>query len=141
MDSLTGLDARRQRHMIQGMFSRYLSPKVVEFLVAHPERASLEAERRVMTYLFTDIADFTTFSENMESRELAELINDYLEGMTEIVQKHGGMVDKFIGDAVVAIFNVPVYDLPDHAERAVKCALDMDDFAEEPSASGRKKRP
>jgi adenylate cyclase len=130
MDSLTGLQARRQRHEIQGMFSRYLSPKVVEFLVAHPERASLEAERRVMTYLFTDIADFTTFSENMESKELAELINEYLEGMTQVVQQHDGMVDKFIGDAVFAIFNVPVYDLPDHAERAVSCALDMDDFAE-----------
>jgi len=131
MDSLTGLQARRQRFEIQGMFSRYLSPKVVEFLVAHPERASLEAERRVMTYLFTDIADFTTFSENMESKELAELINDYLEGMTQVVQEHDGMVDKFIGDAVFAIFNVPVYDLPDHAERAVKCALDMDRFSDD----------
>lgn len=131
MDSLTGLQARRQRLEIQGMFSRYLSPKVVDFLVAHPERASLEAERRVMTYLFTDIANFTTFSEKMESRELAELINEYLEGMTQVVQKHDGMVDKFIGDAVFAIFNVPVYDLPDHAERAVRCALDMDTFSEE----------
>ncbi|HWA29957.1 MAG TPA: adenylate/guanylate cyclase domain-containing protein [Rhizomicrobium sp.] len=128
MDSLTGLQARRQRFEIQGMFSRYLSPKVVEFLVAHPERASLEAERRVMTYLFTDIADFTTFSENMDSRELAVLINEYLEGMTQVVQKHDGMVDKFIGDAVFAIFNVPVFDLPDHAARGVKCALDMDHF-------------
>ena len=130
MDSLTGLQARRQRHEIQGMFSRYLSPKVVEFLVAHPERASLEAERRVMTYLFTDIADFTTFSEKMDSKELAELINEYLEGMTQVVQRHDGMVDKFIGDAVFAIFNVPVYDLPDHAEQGVKCALEMDEFAE-----------
>jgi class 3 adenylate cyclase len=66
----------------------------------------------------------------MESRELALLINEYLEGMTDVVQKHDGMVDKFIGDAVFAIFNVPVYDLPDHAERAVKCALDMDAFCE-----------
>jgi adenylate cyclase len=131
MDSISGLDARRQRHMIQGMFSRYLSPKVVEFLVAHPERASLEAERRVMTYLFTDIADFTTFSEKMDSRELAELINEYLEGMTQVVQDQDGMVDKFIGDAVFAIFNVPVYDVPEHAERAVRCALAMDKFTEE----------
>jgi class 3 adenylate cyclase len=130
MDSLTGLQARRQRHEIQGMFSRYLSPKVVEFLVAHPERASLEAERRVMTYLFTDIADFTTFSEKMDSKELAELINEYLEGMTQVVQKHDGMVDKFIGDAVFAIFNVPVYDVPAHAEQGVRCALEMDEFAE-----------
>jgi class 3 adenylate cyclase len=130
MDSLTGLQARRQRHEIQGMFSRYLSPKVVEFLVAHPERASLEAERRVMTYLFTDIADFTTFSEKMDSKELAELINEYLEGMTQVVQKHDGMVDKFIGDAVFAIFNVPVYDVPTHAEQGVRCALEMDEFAE-----------
>jgi class 3 adenylate cyclase/CHASE2 domain-containing sensor protein len=131
MDSITGLQARRQRQEIQGMFSRYLSPKVVEYLVEHPEKASLDAERRVMTYIFTDIADFTTFSEKMDSRDLAEMINEYLEGMTQVVQNHDGMVDKFIGDAVFAIFNVPVYDLPDHAEQGVKCALEMDKFAED----------
>jgi class 3 adenylate cyclase len=67
-------------------------------------------------------------SENIESKELARVLNAYLEGMTDIVQKHGGMVDKFIGDAVFAIFNAPI-DLPDHAGAAVRCALAMDRFS------------
>jgi class 3 adenylate cyclase len=78
-------------------------------------------------------------SENVESKALARVLNAYLEGMTEIVQKHGGMVDKFIGDAVFAIFNAPI-DQPDHAEAAVKCALEMDrfssSFSEEQNAQG-----
>jgi class 3 adenylate cyclase len=67
-------------------------------------------------------------SENIESKEVARVVNAYLEGMTDIVQKHGGMVDKFIGDSVFAIFNAPI-DLPDHAKAAVKCALEMDRFS------------
>ena len=90
---------------------------------------SLEGERRLMTYLFSDIADFTTMTEKMDSKDLAPLLNAYLDGMTEIVMKHDGMVDKFIGDAVFAIFNAPL-DLPDHAQRAVRCMLEMDRFSE-----------
>jgi class 3 adenylate cyclase len=97
---------------------------------------SLEGERRTMTFLFTDIANFTTMSEGLEAKELGRVLNEYLEGMTEIVQKHGGMVDKFIGDAVVAIFNAPI-DLPDHAGAAVRCALEMDRFSSSYSAEQR----
>ena len=129
MDSLTGREARKQRQFIQGAFSRYVSHKVVEQLVADPTKLKLEGERRVMTFLFTDIAGFTSVSEFMEGKDLALMLNAYLEGMTSIVLRHEGMVDKFIGDAVFAIFNAPV-DLEDHAQRAVRCALDMDDFAE-----------
>lgn len=129
MDSLTGREARKQRQFIQGAFSRYVSHKVVEQLVADPEKLKLEGERRVMTFLFTDIAGFTSISEFMEGKELATMLNSYLEGMTSVVLKHEGMVDKFIGDSVFAIFNAPV-DLEDHAHKAVQCALEMDDFAE-----------
>lgn len=129
MEALSGREARRQREFIQGAFSRYVSPKLVERLIRDPSKMSLEGERRVMTYLFTDVQDFTTMSEKVESKELARVLNAYLDGMTETVQKHDGMVDKFIGDAVFAIFNAPV-DQPDHAERAVRCALDIDRFAE-----------
>ena len=129
LDSLGGREARRQRAFIQGAFSRYVSPKVVEKMVEDPSRMSLEGERREMTFLFTDIADFTTMSEKIESRELARLLNGYLDGMTSIVMKHGGMVDKFIGDAVFAIFNAPI-DLPEHATKAVRCMLELDEFAQ-----------
>lgn len=129
MEALTGREARRQREFIQGAFSRYVSPKVVDRLIRDPSKMSLQGERRVMTYVFTDIADFTTMSELLESHELARLLNAYLDGITEIVLKADGMVDKYIGDAVFSIFNAPV-DLPDHAERAVRCALEVDRFAE-----------
>ncbi len=129
MDSLTGRDARKQRQFIQGAFSRYVSPKVVEALIADPGRMSLEGERREMTYIFTDVANFTTMSENVDSKELAQLLNAYFEGVTLVVLRHQGMVDKFIGDAVFAIFNAPV-DLPDHAGHAVRCAMEIDDFCE-----------
>ncbi len=129
MEAVSGSEARAQREFIKGVFSHHVAPEVVEQIIHDPAKmTSLEGERRTMTFLFTDVADFTTMSENVESKELARVLNAYLEGMTEIVQKHGGMVDKFIGDAVFAIFNAPI-DLPDHARAAVKCALEMDRFS------------
>jgi len=127
-ESLTGREARRQREFIQGAFSHYVSPKVVDRLLRDPGKMSLEGERRVMTYIFSDIANFTDMSEKLDSRELGRVLNTYLDGMTKEVLKQDGMVDKFIGDAVFAIFNAPV-DLPAHAECAVKCALAMDRFS------------
>jgi adenylate cyclase len=129
MDSLTGLEARRQRQFIQGAFSNYVSPKVVDALIADPSLLSLGGDRREMTYLFTDVAHFTTMSEKMDSRDLARVLNDYFEGVTSIVLRHDGMIDKFIGDAVFAIFNAPV-DLASYQERAVRCALEIDDFCD-----------
>ena len=129
MEAVSGSEARAQREFIKGVFSHHVAPEVVEQIIHDPAKmTSLEGERRTMTFLFTDVADFTTMSENVESKELARVLNAYLEGMTEIVQKHGGMVDKFIGDAVFAIFNAPI-DLPDHARAAVTCALEMDRFS------------
>ena len=107
MESLSGREARKQKQFIQGAFSRYVSPAVVDRMVADPARMSLEGERREMTFLFSDIADFTTMSEKIEAIQLAHVLNSYLDGMTNLVMKHGGMVDKFIGDAVFAIFNAP----------------------------------
>jgi class 3 adenylate cyclase len=129
MEALSGHEARKQRAFIQGAFSRYVSPKVVERLIEDPAKMSLQGERRVMTYVFTDIAGFTTMSELLESKDLSRLLNSYLDGITQIILKLDGMVDKYIGDAVFAIFNAPV-DLPDHAERAVLCALEIDKFCE-----------
>jgi len=128
MDSLAGLEARRKRQFIQGAMSQYLPRAHVEQLMRDPSKLKLDAERREMTFLFTDVKDFTTMSEGLESKELTPLLNSYLEGMTQIVHRHDGMVDKFIGDAVFAIFNPPIMDLAEHAETAVRCALEMDRF-------------
>jgi adenylate cyclase len=128
-DSLSGRDARKQRQFIHGAFSRYVSPAVVDALIRDPDKMSLDGERREMTYIFTDIANFTTMSEGLDSKELARVLNAYLDAVTPIVLRYNGMVDKFIGDAVFAIFNAPM-DLPDHPERAVRCALEIDRAAE-----------
>ncbi len=128
MDSLAGLEARRKREFIQGAMSRYLSKRHVEDLLRNPAKLSLEGERREMTFLFTDVKDFTTMSEGLESKDLAPLLNSYLEGITQIVHAHEGIIDKFIGDAVFAIFNPPILDLANHAEAAVRCAMEIDKF-------------
>ena len=128
-EAASGSEARAQRKFIEGVFSHHVAPEVVAQILSDPGKmTSLEGERRTMTFLFTDVADFTTMSEHVEAKELGRVLNSYLETMTEIVQKHGGMVDKFIGDAVVAIFNAPI-DLPDHGAAAVRCGLEMDRFS------------
>ncbi len=129
MEALSGHEARKQREFITGAFSRYVSPKVVQSLIRDPSKMSLEGERRVMTFLFTDLANFTTLSESLEPHDLARLLNEYFNGMTDTVLKYDGTICKFEGDAVFVIFNAPM-DQPDHAERAVRCALEMDRFAE-----------
>jgi adenylate cyclase len=128
-ESLGGREARRQREFVTSTFSRYVSPKVVKQLVDSRAPLTLEGDRRVMTFIFTDIAGFTTLSETIDSHKLAELLNAYLDGVCQIILKYDGMVDKFIGDAVFAIFNAPT-EQADHPERAVKCALEIDDYAE-----------
>ena len=130
MEALSGREARKQKAFIQGAFSRYVSPAIVDRMVADPSSMNLEGERREMTFLFSDIADFTTMSEQIDAIQLAHVLNNYLDGMTNLVMKHGGMVDKFIGDAVFAIFNAPL-DLADHQSKAVRCMLEMDTFSEE----------
>lgn len=129
MEALSGREARRQREFITGAFSRYVSPKIVHALIRDPSKMSLEGERRVMTFFFTDLANFTTLSEALDAHDLGRLVNDYFNGVTEILLKYDGTICKFEGDAVFAIFNAPL-DQADHAERAVRCALDIDTFAD-----------
>jgi class 3 adenylate cyclase len=128
-EAVMGHEARQQKEYIQGVFSRYVSPKVVGELIRDPAKLSLEGERRAATFLFTDVAGFTTMSEAVTGADLASILNLYLDGMVRVIQQHDGLVDKFIGDAVFAIFNVPL-DQPDHWERAVRCGLELDRFAE-----------
>jgi adenylate cyclase len=78
-----------------------------------------------MSFLFSDIAGFTSFTESASPELLVSVLNEYLDVMCRAVMEHGGTIDKIVGDAVVGIFNAPL-DQPDHAERAVKCALAMD---------------
>ncbi len=129
VDSVTGLDARRQREFIHNTFSLYVSPSVVQQLVDDPTKLTLGGERREMTFLFTDIANFTTMSEGLDSKDVGRILNAYLDGMTSTVQKFDGTVDKFIGDSVFAIFNAPL-DVEDHPTKAIRCMLEMDALTE-----------
>ncbi len=129
MDMLIGKAERKQRQFVQGAFSRYVSPAVVEQLVDNPEALSITGKRQEASFVFTDIAGFTTLSEQLPSEQLSDVLNAYLDGACQIVQKYEGTVDKFIGDAIMAIFNAPLPQ-PDHAERAVNCALELDTYAE-----------
>jgi len=115
----------RQSRYIKSVFSRYVSPKVVDQLVQDPTaELRLGGNKQIVTVLFSDVRGFTTLSEQLQPEEVVELLNEYFQTWTDIIFKYDGMVDKFIGDAVMAIFGAPVAH-PDDPGRAVKAALDM----------------
>jgi class 3 adenylate cyclase/CHASE2 domain-containing sensor protein len=129
MDLVIGRGERMQRQFIQSTFSRYVSPAVVDRIAADPNAAAISGEKRLATFLFTDVADFTTMSELLTPEDLSDVLNSYLDGACEIILRQGGTIDKFIGDAIMAIFNAPL-DQPDHAAAAVRSALELDAYAE-----------
>ena len=129
LDTFIGAVERRQRKHIQGTFSRFVAPSVVEQLAQNPEAANVSGIRKETTFLFTDVAGFTTLSEQLEPESLSSLLNDYLDGACKIILSYQGTIDKFIGDAIMVIFNAPL-DQADHSARAVRCALDLDAYAE-----------
>ena len=112
------------RQLIKKQFEHYLDPKQVARLQNNPELLKLGGERRTCTFLFTDVRGFTNLSEKLEPEEVTDIMNKALTVQVECIQAHGGMVDKFIGDACMAIFNSPL-DLDEHEQRAVACARDM----------------
>ena len=104
--------------------SQFFSPEVLREVVRHRDDNSLGSTRRLVTVLFSDIRGFTTLSERLEPEQVAEMLREYLSEMTEIVFKHGGTVDKYIGDCVMALYNAPFED-PDHAVKAVRTGLEF----------------
>jgi class 3 adenylate cyclase/CHASE2 domain-containing sensor protein len=113
-----------EKRMIKGAFGKYLSPRVVEELMADPSRLKLGGAKRHISMLFSDLAGFTSMSEVLEPEMLVKVLNEYLHEMAEIVKAEGGMVDKYIGDAVFAIYGAPNI-LADHALRSCRTALRM----------------
>jgi adenylate cyclase len=114
--------------------SQFFSPDVVREVVRHRDEGSLTTSRRLVTVLFSDIRGFTSISEKLEPEEVAEMLREYLSEMTEIVFKHGGTVDKYIGDCIMALYNVPFED-PEHAIKAVRTGLE---FQERTAAVSRR---
>jgi class 3 adenylate cyclase/CHASE2 domain-containing sensor protein len=114
--------ADQDKRLLRQSFALYLAPEVIEKLMASHKPPVLGGELRQVTVLFSDIAGFSSFSEVMAPGELVTLMNTYLTAMTDIIEAHGGFVDKYIGDAIVAVFGAPLDD-PNHAAHAVRAAL------------------
>jgi len=114
----------REKAKIRHAFQFYLSGDVIDDVLHDTSKLALGGERRELTVLFSDIRGFTTISEQLPPEELIELLNEYLTPMTEIVFRHNGTLDKYIGDAVMALFGAPV-PFEDHPQAACRTALEM----------------
>ena len=115
------------REQIKKQFEHYIAPGLVKRLQKNPELLKLGGETKTMTYLFSDIRGFTPISEQYKTdpQGLSKLINRYMTPMTNITLNNSGTIDKYIGDALMAIWGAPV-DVPDHANQAIKTAQDME---------------
>ncbi len=115
---------QKDEKFLRDAFSSYLSEDLMQELIKNPKSLSLGGEKKELTILFSDIRGFTTISESMSPEELIKLLNRYFTPMTNAVLEKKGMLDKYIGDAVMAFFNAPV-DVSDHADKACESALLM----------------
>jgi len=113
----------REKKWIKNTFGQYLSPKVVEIITKDPSKLSLGGEKRDMTAMFCDIAGFTTISEKLTPEQLTAMLNTYLSGLTDVILQQEGVVDKFIGDCIMAFWNAPL-DLKNHRTNACLAAVD-----------------
>jgi class 3 adenylate cyclase len=118
------LEGLRQRDFIRDTFGRYVSPEVAQTLLASPENLGLGGEKRELTVLMSDLRGYTRFVEQGDPTMVIEVLNHYLGRMTDIIIEHGGTINEFVGDGIVAFFGAPL-QAADHAERAAACALTM----------------
>ncbi len=124
------LTERRQKEIVKSIFSHYVSPAIVTELLSDPEKLQLGGEKKELTVLFSDIAGFTSISEGLQPEKLVELLNEYLDAMTDIIIRNKGTLDKYEGDAIMAFWGAPV-SLHDHALHACMSALQMQNALKE----------
>jgi len=134
------LTEERQKRWIRNVFQHYLSPEVVSEVLEQPDLLGLRGKVQEVTVFFSDLANFTSIAERLPPEELTGLLNDYLTPMTNIIQAHGGCLDKYEGDLIMSFFGAPV-QYPDHARRACWAALEnqarLAELREEFRARGR----
>ncbi len=118
------LSEEKMKKMIKNAFSKYLSDKLVEIIVRNPEKLKLGGEKKEITVLFSDIRGFTSISEKLPPEEIANLLHEYLTPMSEVILENDGLLDKYIGDAIMALFGTPVW-METHAIKACETALSM----------------
>ena len=116
---------RQRARATRQMFSQYVPEVVVARLIDNPALLTLGGETRELTLMFTDLANFTDLSEKLDATDVMAVLTDYFNAMTPIIHRHGGTIDKFIGDAIMAFWGAPLDDAQ-HAEHAVRAAIEMD---------------
>jgi len=114
----------KEKQRVKRAMSAHLSQKVMDHILAHPDNVKLGGVKLEITVMFCDIRGFTKYCDNRDSAEVMDVLNDYMEEMTQVVHKYDGTVDKYIGDCIMAFWNAP-QPQPDHAQRAVCCAMEM----------------
>ena len=114
----------REKKKIRGAFQYYLTASVINEMLKDPSKLKLGGDKKDLSVLFSDIRGFTTVSEKLSPEELVHLLNEYLTAMTDIVFEYEGLLDKYMGDAIMAVYGAPL-DQPDHALRACRTALKM----------------
>jgi adenylate cyclase len=114
----------REKMRIKGAMRAYLSDKVMAKVLEHPDNLKLGGIKQEITIMFCDIRGFTAYCDERDPQETMDVLNEYMETMTQVVFKHDGTIDKYIGDCIMAFWNAPELQ-PDHAQKAVVCAMEM----------------
>jgi adenylate cyclase len=114
----------QQKHLLRDTISRYVSPEMCEEILKNPDVLKLGGHRGRVTVLFADIRGFTSMSEHLDPEEVVDALNTFFTEMVDLVFEHKGTLDKFLGDALMAVFGVPL-EIPEAPSHAVACALDM----------------
>ena len=127
--AVMGASARRRAKALRARFERHLAPQVIQRIIANGDQPKLSGERREITALFTDIEGCTGMVGRAEPEALVAALDGYFEGVVRVGLAHGGMIDKFVGDAVHVFFNMP-FDLADHATHALDCAIEIVSWTE-----------
>ncbi|MEA2701418.1 MAG: adenylate cyclase [Candidatus Parcubacteria bacterium] len=131
------LTESREKRFIRNIFQYYLTPEVVDELIEHPEKLTLGGERKEMTILFSDIRDFTAISERLSPHDLTRIMNEYLTAMTDVIMENKGVVDKYIGDAIMAFWGAPLEN-PEQARDACRAAAHMSERLAELNAGWKR---
>lgn len=122
--------AEQRQRWVKQAFSRYVSPNLVNHLMAHPDALQLGGRRQHCSFVFTDLEGFTHLMEDLDPSQAVALLNGYLEGMIAIAFAHQGTLDRIVGDSLAIVFSAPLAQ-PDHPRRALQCALEMQRFAQQ----------
>ncbi len=118
------LRTQKEKRFIKNAFQQYMAPELVNQLIKHPETLKYGGVLRELTVLFSDIVSFTTYTEQHQPEETVQILKEYLTEMVKVVIRNGGIVDKFVGDEIIALYSVPLHT-EEHALQACKTALDM----------------